>query len=216
MNHLSIRLETENDHRAVENLTREAFWNVYKPACDEHYYAHMLRSHPDFLPELDFVAECDGELIGSIMYCKTALVSEDGERKEILTFGPLSVLPAYQRRGCGKKLIEHSFERARELGYDTVVIFGSPANYVARGFVSCKKAGVCVGDGIFPTAMLVKELVPDALRGKKWQFIDSSAAECCTDTAAVEAFDALFPPKEGAWTPTQEEFYIYSHSNIVF
>ena len=55
MNDVTIRLETEKDYRAVEELTREAFWNVYKPGADEHYYVHMMRSHPDFIPELAFV-----------------------------------------------------------------------------------------------------------------------------------------------------------------
>ena len=56
-----IRNETENDFRAVEELTRDAFWNVYKPGADEHYYAHMMRKHPDFIPELAFVIEKDGK-----------------------------------------------------------------------------------------------------------------------------------------------------------
>ncbi len=215
MKHLTIRPETENDYRTVEAGAREAFWNVYKPGCDEHYFTHMLRQHRDFLPQLDFVLELDGEIIGSIMYSKTRLLADDGDEKPILTFGPLWILPRYQRQGCGKLLIEHSFQAARELGYDTVAIFGNPANYVGRGFVSCRKKNVCLGDGIYPMALLVKELVPGVLDGKSWQFLDSDAAECCADLAAVEAFDAAFPPKEKGWMPSQEEFYIYSHSCVV-
>ena len=87
MNNLTIRLETEKDYRAVEELTREAFWNVYKPGADEHYYVHIMRSHPDFIPELAFVLEKDGEIVGNIMYTKAWLKDENGERKEILSFG---------------------------------------------------------------------------------------------------------------------------------
>ncbi len=215
MNHLTMRLETEKDHCAVEHLIREAFWNVYKPGCDEHYYAHKLWQHPDFIPELDFVLEKDSRIIGSIMYSKTCLLSEDGQQKDILSFGPLCILPQEQRKSYGRLLIEHSFVRARELAYDTVVIFGNPANYVGRGFVSCKKKAVSMEDGIYPTALPVKELIPDALGGKMWRFIDSDAALCCEDTVAVDAFDAAFPPKEKAWKPSQEEFYIYSHSCVL-
>lgn len=50
MKNLTIRLETEKDYEAVENLTREAFWNVYKPGCAEHYVLHVLRNDPDFVP----------------------------------------------------------------------------------------------------------------------------------------------------------------------
>jgi len=215
MMNLTIRLETEKDYREVENLTREAFWNVYKPGADEHYFVHKMRAHRDFIPELAFVVEKDGVIIGNIMHTKAWLLGEDGEKKEILSFGPICVDPRYQRQGVSRKLMEHSFEKARELGYDVNINFGNPANYVGRGFVSCKKKHVCLGEDIFPTALLVCELVPNALGGKKWQFIPSDAADCCEDEDAVAAFDATFPPKEKGWRPSQEEFYIYSHSSVV-
>ena len=134
-----VRNETPADYRAVEELTRESFWNVYKPGADEHYYVHMMRSHPDFIPELAFVLEKDGEIIGNIMYTKAWLEDEQGKRKKILSFGPLCVSPKYQRQKLGKILIEHSFEVARKMGYDVNINFGNPGNYVSRGFVSCKK-----------------------------------------------------------------------------
>ena len=211
-----IRNETPADYRAVENLTRESFWNVYKPGADEHYFVHQMRSHPDFIPELAFVLECDGEIVGSILYTKPWLEDEQGQRKEILSFGPLCVAPKYQRQKLGKLLIEHSFAAARKLGYDVNIIFGNPGNYVSRGFVSCKRKNVSfVVPGNYPTALLVAELVPGVLDGKSWMYIPSTAADCCEDTAAVEAFDATFPPREKAWMPSQEEFYIYSHSSVV-
>jgi len=162
------------------------------------------------------VLELDGEIIGNIMYTKAWLEDEHGVRREILSFGPLCVAPAYQRQKLGKLLIEHSFEAARKLGYDVNINFGNPGNYVSRGFVSCKKKNVSfVADGNFPTALLVCELVQGALDGRKWRYIPSTAADCCENTAAVEAFDATFPPREKAWRPSQEEFYIYSHSSVV-
>ena len=216
MDNVIIRLETKNDYRSVENLTREAFWNVYKPGADEHYFVHTMRSHPDFISELAFVLELDGEIVGNIMYTKAWLEDECGNRKEILSFGPICVAPKYQRQKLGKMLIEHSFNVARGMGYDVNINFGNPGNYVSRGFVSCKKKNVSfVREGNFPTALLVCELVPGALEGKKWMYVPSTAADCCDDTAAVEAFDATFPKKEKKWMPSQEEFYIYSHSSVV-
>ena len=212
---MNIRLETPADYAAVENLTREAFWNVYKPGADEHYFVHMMRSHETFIPELAFVLEKDGEIIGNIMYTKSWLMDEAGEKKEIVSFGPICVAPEYQRQGLSKLLIEHSFEVAAKMGYEAVANFGNPGNYVGRGFVSCKKLNVCLRENNYPTALLVKELVPGALSGKKWRFIPNDADACCEDTAAVEAFDAQFPPKEKGWRPSQEEFYIYSHSSVV-
>ena len=172
MNNLTIRLETQADYRAVEELTREAFWNVYKPGADEHYFVHMMRSHPDFIPELAFVLEMGGEIVGNIMYTKAWLQDEEGRRKEILSFGPLCVAPKYQRQKLGKVLIEHSFAVALEMGYDVNINFGNPGNYVSRGFVSCKRKNVSFAvEGNYPTALLVAELVPGALDGKKWMYV---------------------------------------------
>ena len=216
MENLTIRLENENDYRAVEELTREAFWNVYMQGASEHYFVHTMRSHPDFIPELAFVLELDGKIIGNIMYTKAWLENKNGERKEILSFGPFCIAPEYQRRKLSKLLISHSFDVARKMGYDVNIIFGNPANYVGHGFVSCKRKNVSfVCDGNFPTALLVCELVPNALDGSEWMYIQSTAADCCDDEAAVAAFDATFPPKEKKWMPSQEEFYIYSHSSVV-
>ena len=105
MSELIIRNETENDYRTVEKITRDAFWDVNFPGCDEHYLAHILRGHDDFIHELDLVAEIDGQVIGNIMYTKSVLIDENGAEKDILTFGPLSIAPEFQRMGYGKRLI---------------------------------------------------------------------------------------------------------------
>ncbi len=213
-NNFIIRNETSDDYREVETLTREAFWNVYKEGCDEHYFAHVMRNHEDFIPELAFVIEKDGQLIGNVMYTKAKLVDENGVEKEILSFGPLGILPEYQRQGYGKVLLEHSFEKAKEMGYNVIVIFGNPANYIPRGFRSCRRFNVCLEGDYFPTPMLVKELSEGVLDGRKWYYYESSASEPCGDVEAVAAFDATFPEKKKEWRPSQEEFYIYSHSSV--
>lgn len=209
---MTIRREERKDYRAVESLTRQAFWNLYVPGCVEHYLVHLLRRHRDFVPELDFVLELDGEIIANVMYTRTKLTDENGANKEILTFGPLSVLPAFQRKGYGKKLLEHSFQRAMELGFDTIVIFGNPENYISRGFKSCKKYKVSIGEQVYPTAMLVKELVPGALAGKSWTYQGSPAYEI--EEAEAEQFDEKFEPMCKEDRVSQELFYIYSRSTV--
>ena len=212
MSTLIIRNEIENDYRAVETATRNAFWNLNVPGCDEHYLAHIMREHEDFIPELDFVVELDGQIVGNVMYTKSKLIDEVGNEKQILTFGPISVDPNYQRRGYSKKLLEHSFAKALELGYDVIVIFGNPDNYVSRGFKSCKKYNICLENDVFPTAMLVKELKSGALDGRKWIFVESSVYNINCNEA--QKFDELFEFKEKKYQPSQEEFYIHSHSVI--
>ena len=212
MKNLVIRNETESDYTIVEKITRNAFWNLYVPGCDEHYLVHIMRKHEDFIPELDFVAELDGQVIGNVMYTKSKLIDESGEEKQILTFGPICILPEYQREGYGKALLEHSFQRALELGYDVIIIFGNPGNYVSRGFKSCKKYNVCIENDMFPSAMLVKELKAGILDGRKWNYQDSPLYQI--DSAKAQSFDEQFEPKEKKYKPSQEEFYIHSNSVI--
>ena len=205
-----IRNESPEDYTAVEKITREAFYNMYVPGAVEHYLVHIMREHEDFIPELDFVVELDGKVVGNIMYTKARLVDEQGQEKEILTFGPVSIAPEHQRKGYGKRLIEHSFQRAVELGYDTVVIFGSPSNYVSCGFQSCKKYNVCVDGGKYPAAMMVKELIPDVLDGRKWFYHDSPVMAISEEVA--QRYDDTLEKLEKKWQPSQEEFYIMSQS----
>ena len=199
-----IRNEKQTDFEKVEEITRKAFWNLYTPGCVEHYLVHVMRSHKDFLPELDFVIEVDDQIIGNIMYTKTKLIHESGAEKDILTFGPVCILPEYQRKGYGKKLIEHSFEKAVELGYDAIVIFGNPGNYESLGFKSCKKYNVCLENGTYPTAMMVKELKPHALDEGKWVYHQSPVFEI--DEQKAERFDERFERMEKKYQPSQEEF----------
>ena len=210
---LVIRRELASDRRAVEELTRQAFWNVNRPGCSEHFLAHALREHPDFLPELDFVMEERGELVGSIMFTRARLTAGDGEAKRALTFGPLSIRPDCQRRGLGKQLVRFALERARKLGFEAAVIFGNPENYVTSGFKGCRAYGVSLGGGVCPTALLVRELEEGALAGKEWVFQESAAYDI--DEKAAEAFDRAFPPMEPAWRPSQELFAIYSRSRVI-
>lgn len=193
---LVIRPERNEDRDLVEDMTRRAFYNLYVPGCVEHYLVRVMRSHEDFIPELDLVAELDGQVIGNIMYTKARLTDGQGNEKEILTFGPLCVAPEHQRKGVGKLLIRHSFQKAAELGYDAVVIFGSPANYVSSGFQSCKRFNVCVEGGKFPSAMMVKELAPGALDGRQWVYQDSPVM--AIDEEEARRYDSGLEPMEKA------------------
>lgn len=209
---LNIRNEKETDYKLVEDITRKAFYNMYIPGCIEHYLVHIMRGHEDFIPELDFVLELGGKVIGNIMYTKAELTDEEGNKKETVTFGPVSVLSEHQRNGYGKMLIEHSLNRAAELGYEAVVIFGSPSNYVSSGFKCCKKYNVCVEKGKYPAAMLVKELKPGTLDGRLWFYSDSPVMSI--DEGKAREFDDSLEKMEKRWMPSQEEFYIMSQSFV--
>ena len=134
INDYTIRLEREEDHRAVENLVRESFWNVYKPGCSEHYVIHVLRDDPAFVRDLDFVMKQDGRLIGQNMFMRTIIEADDGRVIPILTMGPICIIPELKRKGYGKALLACSLEKATELGYGAVLFEGNIGFYGKCGF----------------------------------------------------------------------------------
>ena len=172
---ISIRNEMENDYRQVEELTREAFWNLYIPGCNEHYLAHVLRQHPDFISELDFVAVLDNKIIGSIMYTKSYLINEKDDKINSITFGPVSVLPEYQKKGIGSALIQHSIKKAITDGHKAIIIQGHPYNYCKHGFKSSKDFSISDCEGRYPYSLLVLELEAGYFKGHTWKYTPSEA-----------------------------------------
>lgn len=196
-----IRLETKDDYHQVENLTREAFWNVYRPGCTEHYVLHCFRENPDFIPELDFVMELDGHLIGHIMYAHSKIKTDDGRILPIMTFGPISIAPAYKKMGYGTVLLQYSMERAKELGADALAIAGNIGFYGKSGFVVAKDKGVRYEDDPEAEYFLIKELTPGFLDHISGTYKDPAAY--FVDDGEAEAFDAQFPPKQKLKLPGQ-------------
>lgn len=203
---IEIRNEIEADYRRVEEITREAFWNLYVPGCCEHYLAHVMRTHKDFIANLDYVALVDGKLVGNIMFARSSVVNEKNEAMEILTFGPVSVLPEYQKMGIGSSLIQHAILQAGEIGYKAVIIYGHPKNYCRHGFKSSKDYGISTMEGKYPFSLLAIELVKGVFADHSWRFFEGEAYNI--DVREAEAFDKTFPPKEKGYRYTQEEFSI--------
>ena len=199
-----LRRETPADYAAVENLTREAFWNVYRPGAVEHFLLHRYRALPDFVPELSQVLETDGRLAGHIMYSRAELRRENGSVRPILVFGPVSVLPEHQKRGYGAALIRHTLAEAAESGFGAVVITGSPEFYRRFGFVEAKTLGIYY-DGVpwdEPTPYLqALELRDGYLAGGPWTYSDPPGYDVRDED--VDAFDARFPPKQKLKLPGQ-------------
>ena len=199
-----IRRETPADYAAVEYLTREAFWNVYRPGCTEHYVVHVLRRDPDFVPELDLVMEWDGALIGHVLYMRSKIVTDGGQEVPMMTFGPISIRPDLQRQGLGKRLLDFSMERAGELGAGALCIEGNIDFYGKSGFVMAGTRGIRYHgepeQEMVPYALL-KELRPGFLDGVTGVY--HTPRGYYVDEAAAEEFDRNFPPKEKLKLPGQ-------------
>ena len=202
-----FRNEEERDYRAVENMVRESFWNVYRPGCTEHYVLRYLRSDPAFVPELDIVMEKDGRLIGQNMFMRACIRSDDGRDIPIMTMGPICVAPGYKRQGYGKMLLDYSLEKAAALGCPALCFEGNIAFYGKSGFTFASRFGIRYHDlpeGADASFFLCKELIPGYLSGITGEYAPPEGYFVAErNPEDFEAYDALFPPMEKKVLPGQ-------------
>ena len=199
-----IRLERKEEHRIVEHLVREAFWNVYRPGCLEHYVLHQLRNDPAFVPELNFVMEKDEQLIGQNMFMRAVINADDGREIPIMTMGPICICSELKRQGYGKILLDYSLEQAAALGCGALCFEGSIDFYGKSGFTFASEFGIRyhgLPEGEDASFFLCKELIPGYLNGITGEYATPQGYFVSEEDA--EAFDRLFPTKKKERLPGQ-------------
>ena len=204
MENLTIRNEKKEDHRKVENLIRESFWNVYRPGCLEHFVIHKLRDDDAFIPELDFVMELEGKLIGQNMFMKANIKADDGRDIPIMTMGPICIAPQLKRKGFGKILLDYSLERAKNFGCKAVCFEGNIDFYGKSGFTFASNFGIRyhgLPEGEDASFFLCKELEEGYLDGITGEY--ATPKGYYVDENEAEEFDKNFPPKEKLKLPGQ-------------
>ena len=199
--HLRIRPEDPAEHRVVEELVRDAFWDLYQPGCLEHYLVHHLRGQDAFRSDLSFVAEQDGRLVGVIFYANATIKKDQGTALPVLTFGPLAVLPRCQKQGIGKALIDHTVALAKTKGERAILIYGNPEYYHRHGFQAASNLGVTDSHGDCCDALQVLELHEGALAGHSGCFLEGEAYNITPDQAA--AYETSFPSRKKHALPSQ-------------
>lgn len=154
-----IREEEPKDYDAVYSLVKTAFESAEHSDGNEHKLVSALRHSKSFIPELSIVAEIDGIITGYILF--TRVKSDCGNA---LALAPLAVLPAYQRQGIGKALINYDNKKAAEMGFDYSIVLGNPAVYSGCGFVNAGIYGIKppfdVPEGCFMAVALKKNAIP--------------------------------------------------------
>ena len=199
-----IRRERKEEYRCVENLVREAFWNVYRPGCLEHYVLHRLRNDAAFVPELDLVLEKGGRVIGQNMFMRAEIQADDGRKIPIMTMGPICIAPDWQRQGYGKILLDASLEKAAALGCGALCFEGNIRFYGKSGFTCASDFGIRyhgLPEGADASFFLCKELIPGYLSGVTGVYAPPPGY--FVDEMEAEAFDKGFPPKEKLKLPGQ-------------
>ena len=199
-----IRLERKEDHAKVENLVREAFWNVYRPGCLEHYVLHQMRDAEDFVPELNFVLEKDDGIIGQNVFVKAKITADDGREIPIMTMGPICIAPEYKRQGYGKILLDYSLEKAAEFGAGALCFEGNIDFYGKSGFTFASEFGIRyhgLPEGEDASFFLCKELIPGYLDGITGEY--ATPQIYFVDEAEADVFDQRFPDKKKLKLPGQ-------------
>jgi len=203
-NDYTIRLERKEEHRQVETLVREAFWNVYRPGCLEHYVIHQLRNDPAFVAQLDLVMEKDGRLIGQNMFMHAVIRADDGREIPIMTMGPICIRADMQRQGYGKILLDESLKRAAQLGCGALCFEGNIDFYGKSGFTYASAYGIRyhgMPEGEDASFFLCKELIPGYLEGVTGEYAPPEGY--FVDESEAEVFDRNFEPKVKLKLPEQ-------------
>lgn len=199
-----IRLEKKEEYRKVENFVRESFWNVYRPGCLEHYVLNQLRDDEDFVPELDFVMEKDGVLIGQNIFMRAVIQADDGRKIPIMTMGPICITPELKRKGYGKLLLDYSLEKAKELGCGALCFEGNIDFYGKSGFKYASEYGIRyhgLPEGEDASFFLCRELIDGYLDGITGEY--ATPQGYFVDEKAAEEFDKQFSYKEKLKLPGQ-------------
>lgn len=203
-NNIIIRLERKEEYREVENLVRESFWNVYRPGCLEHYVLNQLRNDEAFVPELDFVMEKDGVIIGQNIFMRAVIKADDGRDIPIMTMGPICIAPELKRQGYGKILLDYSLEKAKEMGCGALCFEGNIDFYGRSGFKYASEYGIRyhgLPEGEDASFFLCRELTEGYLDGISGEY--ATPAGYFVDEAEAENFDMQFPKKEKLKLPGQ-------------
>ncbi|MBE6839282.1 MAG: N-acetyltransferase [Ruminococcus sp.] len=199
-----IRLEEEKDYAVTENLVRESFWNVYRPGCMEHYLLHCLRNDKDFVPELDFVMEKDGDIIGQNVFVRAHISSDDGRKIPIMTMGPICITPELKRKGYGKILLDYTIGKAKEMGAGALCFEGNIDFYGKSGFTFASDFGIRyhgLPEDADASFFLCKELADGYLDGITGEYAPPDGYLISEEDA--EEFDKKYPPKEKLVLPGQ-------------
>jgi predicted N-acetyltransferase YhbS len=172
---IQIRVEQPKDRQAVEAITRSAFWNTEQLkrdgiGCTEHYLVHALRD-TIAVPELNLVAERDGDIVGHVMMSIGSHVVDEDQTYDVLTLAPLTVKPSVQNQGIGTALMHAVLAKAADLGFQAVILYGDPDYYHRFGFVDAKTYHITTEDGTNFPAFMALELQEGSLRDVQGRYM---------------------------------------------
>ena len=164
MKHVIIRQENQTDFPLVFNLIKASFENEIHTDHQEQYLVERLRKSVDFIPELSLVAENQGNIVGYILLSKIKILSQINNPKGSLALAPVAVLPQYQNQGIGGRLIATAHEKAKNLGFDSVIVLGHESFYPKFGYVTAENFNIKSPFDVPSKNFMAIELVHESLK----------------------------------------------------
>lgn len=159
---MKIRPEQATDFEQIDQLLVAAFADDPNGDQQEHLLVRRLRLSTAYIPELALVAVQGAEILGHILVSKIT-VNDDDTQHPSLALAPVSVWPQYQNQGIGSALILAAHERARELGFRSIILLGHADYYPRFGYRPCQEFSIRLPFEVPPENCLALELVPGGL-----------------------------------------------------
>ncbi|MDV0440961.1 hypothetical protein McpAg1_01400 [Methanocorpusculaceae archaeon Ag1] len=159
-----IRPENPKEFEELYQLIETAFKTAEVASGTEQEFADRLRAGENYIPDLALVAEADGKIIGHVMFTKLRITGGTREHT-VLILAPIAVVKEFRGQGVGSTLIREGFVRAKALGYDAVILVGSPLYYGRFGFTELAGFGIRHSEDFPSMYVLGVELRPGALAG---------------------------------------------------
>jgi len=128
---ITVRTERPADAVAIEEVTAAAFRDIPHGSHIEQFIVNALRRAG--VLTISLVAEREHHIVGHVAI-SPVVVSDDSPGW--FGLGPVSVLPALQRRGIGTRLIQRALASLSALGASGCVVVGDPAFYGRFGFAA--------------------------------------------------------------------------------
>lgn len=167
---IHIRQETKADYAVVFNLIEEAFRKESISNKNEQYIVERLKKTDSYIPELSLVAEVDYQIVGYILLSKI-VIETNTSRHVALALTPIAVLPSFQMKGIGRKLIEEAHRIAKGLGYQSIILVGHEEYYPQFGYRPLHHFNILLPFEAPKKNCMAIELVANALKGKESRII---------------------------------------------
>lgn len=173
-NDIIIRPETTKDYKDIISMVLRSFkeGTDYSDGTDIIAFIEEIRISENYIPELSFVAELEGKIVGHFLFSHFPLSKtangEHSDSKDIVMLGPVSVHADYFHKHIGVSMLTLGIEKVREAGFKGITVEGDFHFYNRLGFRTSAEYNIYPTRGIpmnEPRCMMCQETFEGSLKG---------------------------------------------------